>query len=58
MQVAGVPQAGSVSVTGNFPTGLSGSVNGLIRNPESPSLTGALLDAGSSVSVVKTPDWS
>ncbi|MFB0965184.1 MAG: hypothetical protein QMC36_05910 [Patescibacteria group bacterium] len=56
MQVAGIPSSGNVSVTGNFPVGMSGSVTGLVKNPNSPSLTGALVDS-TSASVPKIPAW-
>lgn len=53
-----MPTSGNVSVTGNFPVGMSGSVNGLVKNPSSGSLTGALVDAGGSVTVNKVAVWT
>lgn len=44
-QVAGIsPATGGVTVTGNYPVGLSGSVSGLVKDLASPSSTGALVD--------------
>lgn len=36
---------------GNFPTTLSGSVQGLVKNPSDPSATGALVDGLASATV-------
>lgn len=44
-QVAGVePVSKKVSVMGNFPVGLSGSVTGLIKDPSGTNSTGAFID--------------
>lgn len=45
VQVAGIsPETKKASVMGNFPVSNSGSVSGLIKDPGSPSSTGALVD--------------
>ena len=44
-QVAGVePVSKKISVMGNFPVGLSGSVSGLIKDPSGTSATGSMID--------------
>lgn len=51
-QVAGIsPATKLASVVGDFPTALSGSVRGLVKNPSDPSATGALVDGLASATV-------
>lgn len=50
VQVAGISSdTKKASVIGNLPTGSTGSVSGLIKDPGSSSLTGALVDGNAAV---------
>lgn len=56
VQVVGAQPSGSYAVVGNYPTTVSGSVSGLVKDPASSSQTGAVVEGGAaSASTTNAP---